>query len=124
MSRWYFEYTYNMKSNFNYFLLKHVHKIDHHFFQQIYFTILYHPFTNLQQCNMTSFVQNTPEATIMESHFIENLFYNKKLFIYWSFVHCESNKKNMCCVNVTQWFFNKCDTMMVASNVHVKFDYT
>ena len=46
---------------------------------------------------MTFFVQNTPEATIMESHFIENLFYSKKLFIYWSFVHCESNK-NTCAV--------------------------
>ena len=98
MSRWYFEYTYNMKSNFDYFLLKHVHKIDHHFP-----TNILHNFTNLQQCNMTSFVQNTPEATIMESHFIENLFYSKKLFIYWNFVHCER--------------IGKCDSMMVASNV-------
>ena len=56
MPRWYFEYTYNMNSNF---------------------TNLHHPFTNLYQCNMTSFVQNTPEATIVESHFMENLFYNK-----------------------------------------------
>ena len=46
---------------------------------------------------MTFFVQNTPEATIMESHFIENLFYSKELFIYWSFVHCECNK-NTCAV--------------------------
>ena len=52
------------------------------------------------------FCANTPEAPIMESHLINNLFYNKRLFIYWSFDHCESNTNHMCCVNVTQWFFS------------------